>query len=81
MVVSAGFGVSFGLGASAAGLSPNPFGSVPFGLVVSAGFVSAGLVSAGFGVSFGLGASAAGLSPNPFGSVPFGLVVSAGFVV
>ena len=54
-------------------MSPNPFGSVPFGFD--------GVVSAGFGASSGLGVASAGLSPNPFGSVPFGFdgVVSAGF--
>ena len=55
VLVSAGFGASFG---ASCGFGVEPFGSVGFGLAVSAGFTSAGF---GFGV-------------EPFGSVGFGLV-------
>jgi hypothetical protein len=79
---SVGFGLAVSAGFTSADFS-NPFGNVPFGLVVAAG------VSAGFGVEpfgkvgFGLAVSAgftsAGFGVEPFGKVGFGLAVSAGF--
>jgi hypothetical protein len=74
--VSAGFGASFGFGVE-------PFGSVGFGLAVSAGFTSADFSNpfgkVGFGLAVSAGFTSVGFGVEPFGSVGFGLAVSAGF--